>query len=285
MTRSLERGFDLIMEWWSRDATQRGFATLLIACFVGTAAVVELARRGLLPQGVLTRAIPPNHFFALEVAFTLLLLGEIVTLVLGMARSMAEAVGHQFEVLALILIRQSFEEFRHLHEPIDWHQVASAVPRILSDAFGALLIFILVGVFIRLQRHRPISDDPSDNASFVRSKKMIALVLLAALLFLCTDNVRLFFEGSAPLPLFEVFYTLLIFADVLVVLLSMRLSTRFPVVFRYFGYAVATVLVRLALTAPRFIDAGLGAASALFAILLTWAYNTVAERDEAGAHQ
>jgi len=72
---------------------------------------------------------------------------------------------------------------------------------------------------------------------------------------------------------FEVFYTVLIFADVLIVLISLRYSVAYPVVFRYFGFAVATVMIRLALTAPRVVDAGLGVVATLFAIALTWVYN------------
>jgi hypothetical protein len=75
---------------------------------------------------------------------------------------------------------------------------------------------------------------------------------------------------------FEVFYTLLIFADVLIVLISLRYSVAYPVVFRYFGFAVSTVLIRLALTAPRVVDAGLGVTATLFAIALTWVYNRAA---------
>ena len=39
------------------------------------------------------------------------------------------------------------------------------------------------------------------------------------------------------------------------------------------GFAVATVLIRLALTAPRVVDAGLGVTATIFAIALTWVYN------------
>lgn len=53
----------------------------------------------------------------------------------------------------------------------------------------------------------------------------------------------------------------------------MRYSFAYPVVFRYFGFAVATVFIRLALTAPRFVDAGLGITAAVFAVGLTWIYN------------
>ena len=72
---------------------------------------------------------------------------------------------------------------------------------------------------------------------------------------------------------FEIFYTLLIFADILIVLISLRYSVAYPVVFRYFGFAVATVMIRLALTAPRVVDAALGVTATLFAIGLTWVFN------------
>jgi hypothetical protein len=82
--------------------------------------------------------------------------------------------------------------------------------------------------------------------------------------------------GASP-SFFEIFYTLLIFADVMIVLISLRYSVAFPVVFRYFGFAVATVLIRLALTAPRVVDAGPGVMATLFAIALTWVYNRTEE--------
>jgi len=52
-----------------------------------------------------------------------------------------------------------------------------------------------------------------------------------------------------------------------------RIASGLVVVFRYFGFAVATVMIRLALTAPRVIDAALEVAATLFAIALTWVYN------------
>ena len=82
--------------------------------------------------------------------------------------------------------------------------------------------------------------------------------------------------GAPTYDLFEAFYPVLIFADVLIVLISLRYTAAYPVVFRYFGFAVATGLVRLALTAPRVIDAALGVAATLFAIALTWVLNLAA---------
>ena len=90
---------------------------------------------------------------------------------------------------------------------------------------------------------------------------------------IATEVVWTWFSTGQEHSVFEIFYTLLIFADVLIVLISLRYSVAYPVVFRYFGFAVAAVLIRLALTAPRVVDAGLGVIASLFAYALTWVYN------------
>ncbi|HEX7488973.1 MAG TPA: hypothetical protein VF341_08705, partial [Anaeromyxobacteraceae bacterium] len=81
-------------------------------------------------------------------------------------------------------------------------------------------------------------------------------------------------------PFFETLYTLLIFADILVVLISTRYSSTYRVVFRNSGVAVSTVLLRLALSAPPYLNAALGASAAAFALGLTVAYNAWAAEVE-----
>ena len=214
---------------------------------------------------------------------TLLLLAEVVGLIVALARSVSSAVGKQLEIMSLILIRQSFEELSHLPEPVTEADIAKVVPYLVSDALGALIIFVVIGLYYRLQRHRPITRDKSESASFIGLKKLVALILLAAVSLATAHNAWQLLRGGELLSLFEMFYTLLIFADVLIVLISMAYSTAYHVLFRYFGFAVAAVFVRLALSAPRIADAGLGLGASLFALALTWAYNVAApEISDAG---
>jgi len=209
--------------------------------------------------------------------FTLLLLAEVISLVFAIAQSVAIAVGKQLEIMSLILIRQSFKELTFFPEPIVWDLTSGEMTRrvlyILSDASGALVIFTLLVVYFKMQTHQPITRDPDDQSSFIGAKKLIALALLAGLVMIAAEVVWTWVTTSQEHSFFEIFYTLLIFADVLIVLISLRYSVAYPVVFRYFGFAVATVLIRLALTAPRVVDAGLGVVATLFAIALTWVYN------------
>lgn len=275
--------FDRLDRAWHAAATQRRLAGLLVVLFVGGLAVIELRRRGWLPHA-LGDALPTSHFFAVQIAFDVLLLAEVLGLIFALARSVANAAGKQFEIMSLILLRQSFIELAHLSEPLVWEEIAAVIPHILSDGVGALLIFVTLGVYYRLQRHRPITEDVLERGEFVATKKLVALLLLVALGVIGVQTLALAAGGGQPYGFFEAFYTLLIFADVLIVLISLRHNTSYAVVFRYFGFALATVLIRLALTAPRIVDAALGLGATLFAVALTWAFNryavTLLEREE-----
>lgn len=274
--------FDHLRDRWEKLATQRHVATALVIVFAVGLLLVETRRLPWLPSDAAAR-LPSNHFEAILLPFTLLLLAEVISLVFALAESVASAVGKQLEIMSLILVRQSFKELTFFPEPIVWDTTSGEITRrvlyIISDASGALIIFGLLVVYTRLQIHHPISQDPDDRSSFVAAKKLIAVLLLLSLVLIAVSVVWAWVSTGEERSFFEVFYTLLIFADVLIVLISLRYSDAYPVVFRYFGFAVATVLIRLALTAPRVVDAGLGVTATLFAIALTWVYNRTVDTE------
>jgi predicted methyltransferase len=131
-----------------------------------------------------------------------------------------------------------------------------------------------VAAFVRAlaQKHRPLSDDAQDRERFIAAKKVVALALIATLVVLAVRSGWGLVTELHPTSLFEAFYTVLSFADVLVVLISIRSSTSYHAVFRNAGLAVATVLLRLALASPAPWTSGLGVAATVFAIALTTAY-------------
>lgn len=262
--------FDRIDGFWESPRMRRAVAGALVAGFLGALALADAGQRGWLPAPLRMR-VPHGHFFAVELALWLLLSWEVVGLVLGLARSVSSAAGKQFEIFSLILLRHSFEEFAHFGEPLVWAEIQPAVGRMLANGVGALLIFVALGFYHRVQRHLPLTGDARDRASFIASKKLMSLVLLGIFAGLA---VRAALEGGHVF--FESFYVVLVFADILVVLFSVRYSSAYDVVFRSSGLAVATVLLRLALAAPPYWSAGLGVASALFALGLAAACNRFA---------
>lgn len=263
--------FDALARRWESAHHQRAAGTLIILAYVASLAAIEAQRMGVLP-GWTRGMVPVNHFYAVDVAFTLLLLVEVIGLVFGLAESVARSLGIQFEIFSLILLRQTFKEFTQVEEPIHWDQLSGSVVPMASDVIGALGIFAALVLFYRLQRHRPITT-PDERESFVSAKKAIALLLIAVLLAIGADDLWHWATDGDVFPFFEVFYTVLIFSDVLIVLISLRYSSTYRVVFRNSGFAVATVILRLALTAPPVVNAALGLAAVLVACGLTAAYN------------
>ncbi|MBC8140923.1 MAG: hypothetical protein H7Y38_05725 [Armatimonadetes bacterium] len=262
--------YNALFRYWEGDRSQRWQANLLVFVFIAALTTIELARRALLPASF---HLPTNHFHAVKLVFELLLIIEVMGLVFNLAGSVANSMGKQFEIYSLILLRQSFKEFVNFAEPIEWVHVNDSVAIILSDTLGALLLFGLVGVFYRLQKHRRITQDATELVNFVSAKKLIALLLLTTFLCVGINDALLWASKRDTYNFFDVFYTILVFSDILLVLISLRYNSTYSIVFRNSGFAVATILLRLAITAPPFINVSLGVAAIGLSIGLTLVYN------------
>ena len=277
--RAACRAFGWIEARWDAAATRRITGTLLVIVFVAVLVTVELGRRGWLPSAI-AAIVPRSHFAAVSVVFWFLLVIEVVGLVFALARSVANSLGKQFELLALILIREAFVGLGNAGEPLEWAGISVALPHIAGDMLGALVVFGLLVPYYRVQRHRVITSDGAGQASFVCAKKAVSVVLLIAFVYLGADTLARRIGGGESPPFFASFYTLLVLSDVLLVLVSLRYSNTFRVVFRNAAFAAATVLIRLALSAPPYVNVLLATGASLFALFTSLAYN--AWREEEG---
>jgi hypothetical protein len=270
--------FNLFEEWWEGPQARRWVAYVLIGGFLAALFLIELSRQGGLPPS-LADSVSTNHFVAIDVAFTLFLIVELIGLVVGLATSVADTAGKQFEVFSLILLRRSFKELVEFEqEPIEWtfDVGREAVQFVVVDATGALLIFLTLGAFYTLQRHQAITHTAAEQRHFVAQKKVVANILLLVLMGLGVYAVVSPLVAGETVPFFNTFYTVLIFSDVLIVLISLRYSATYHVVFRNSGFAAATVMIRLALAGPRYLGTALGVVAALFNLAVAATYNYVA---------
>ena len=261
--------FDPLHHLWEHERMHRKISLFLVIFFLGGLLCIELKRLGFMPVA-LAPFVPRSHFSAIEAAFTVVLILEVISLIFTIPCSFSRSVGKQFELLALILMRNAFKELSYFPEPISFAGNEEAILRILSDGFGALLIFAMLGVYYLIQgRKQDESMRPVDLYSFVAAKKGLALLLLGAFGYMGVRSAWLTFAGLEHTDFLHDFYTLLILADILVVLISQCFQPGFYAVFRNSGFALSTVIIRIALAAPPFFNVLLGLSAALFAILLT----------------
>ncbi len=164
---AITKAYDYLFVWWESLSVQRWKANLLVVAFLVSLVVIEAARQNLLPSFLnIFQPIISTRLMLLNLLLTL----EVLSLIFILPGSVANEMGKQFEILSLILIRQSFNEFIHFTEPIEWTEVAVFVPVMLSDALGAVIIFGLLRLFYTLQKHRPITLNAAELANFVKSK-------------------------------------------------------------------------------------------------------------------
>lgn len=267
------RVFDRLNSFYKKDATRRAVAVALVFIFLLALVVIELNRQGLLPESLGFKR-PINHYMAINLAFTLVLILEGIALIFTLHCSVSQALGKQFEILALIFLRSSFKELSILPEPITVAGHMDVLWRIGADGFGAIAVFGLLGLYSAALRKK---DEALKSGAaldiFVAAKKAVALIILIIFAGMGLYNSWLLVTGRKIFEFFQHFYTVLIFADILLVLISQYFLPEFRAVFRNSGYALCTLLIRLAVTAPPFYNVLIGVSSAILAVLITFIYN------------
>jgi hypothetical protein len=214
-----------------------------------------------------------NPFFSIEIVFTLLLITELFGLIFMLPRSVAKSVGKQFELLSLIFLRDAFKEFSHIDTQFEWSLLKEQLVLMVIYGFGAILIFIILGFTYKLQKHIKLTNTEDDQDQFISLKKILALFLLIAFAIVGYKDVKTLIETGTYLHSFKTFYTVLIFSDIIIVLIALRYTLNYYKIFRYSAFVLATILIRISLSAKPMYDVIIGVIASLFVLLLTISYN------------
>ncbi len=264
--------FDKLDKFWESKSNGRIVGNIMIVVFILSLIIIQFNRWNLTPDFVL-RTFGKNHFFAIEIVFTLLLVFEIISLIIHLSKSVAISMAKQFEIFSLILLRKAFKEIGHLDEPIIWDQAIPALSNALLDTLSAILIFAGIVLFKNIAKHRPITEDKSLQIEFSNIKKIISLGLLLFFTALGIYDIAMLSFYSEKHDFFNSFYTALIFSDILIVVVSLKYSHKYLMLFRNSGFAIATVFLRLALSAPIYYNMFLGISAMLIVLSLSYIYN------------
>lgn len=261
---------------WHSLRASRLTSNLVVVAFVGGIGVTLLSHFRLIP-------FVAGRFFAIELAFGVLLLAEVIGLVFTLAHSVADSVGKQFEIVSLILLRNSFKELGHLPLETTWSAAtAFELLPLLTDALGAVVVFLITGWFYRAQKHVRITSSAEEQLHFIVLKKLVAVALLAVFGLLGLYALLDFCRTSHYHNLFNLYYTILIFTDVLILIISLRYSNLYLHLFRYSSFALATVVLRLSLSAPKYYNVLLSVAAGVFVLLVANAYNVLNRGERSG---
>lgn len=273
--------FDCLHHFWENEKTERRIGFALLWIYLAALAGVELKRIGLFPDWL---PMPPSsHYYSIQLAFTLILGLEVVGLIFILPASLSKSMGKQLEILTLILLRNAFKELAIMPEPIsvDMDSIAQLLDIAVSGA-GALAVFICLGFYRRMVSRQPVllrDEDLLDR--YVLCKKMLSLCLLALCIGIAILDLPALIEHR-DVHFFETIYTVLIFADITMVLIAQRFMPSYYAVFRNSGYVIGTLMMRLSLSAPPLLCSGVAVFAAIYVLALTWGTMVFSSENAAG---
>ena len=262
--------FDWLHHAWENPRNQRRMGLALLWFYLAVLLGVEMQRLGFQPTWL--PRLPDNHFYSIQLAFTIILGMELVSLIFIIPSSLSKSMGKQFEILTLILLRNAFKELANLPEPVHiTPETFMNVVEIGASAVGALAVFVCLGFYRRVARRQRFIESPEMRMRYVLSKKILALTLLGIFAGTAGRDFWNYVQTGQAQHFFENFYTVLIFADIALVIITQRYMPGYHAVFRNSGYVIGTLMMRLAISSPALISPLLGVVAALFVLGVTWA--------------
>jgi len=159
--------FNKIRSLWENQLTNKIVSYSLVWIFIFSSISSYFVRNNYIYLGHFNKAFR-NPFFAIEIAFTLLLILELLSLIFVLHKSVAKSVGKQFELLSLIFLRSGFKEFSHI-EHFEWETMSTSVLYMFAYGFGALTIFIIFGFTEKLRRHTRLTETEDDQKEFIQA--------------------------------------------------------------------------------------------------------------------
>jgi hypothetical protein len=219
---------------------------------------------------------------AIYTPFSIILVFEIYLLVLNLPRSFTTSVSKQFEIISLILIRRIFADIPKLNLNTDWFTNVANL-QLIYDVLGVLALYYLIHLFNKGRLKLPKKPVDANIKRFVSSKKAVSIILLAVLIVISFVSLfgwlnNLFFDQvSVDINnvFFNEFFSILILADVFILLLSFQYTEQYSQLIRNTGFVICTILIRLSFGAPALTNVLLIISSVIFGLLILSIYNLI----------
>lgn len=227
---------------------------------------------------------------AIYTPFSFILIYEVYLLVYYLPHSMTIYIGKQYEIISLIVIRRIFKDLSELEFTEDWFRVQDDL-QFTYDLTATVLLFLLIFIFYRLNqqrvRHELPKGEPSEEiTSFIHKKNILAMglvpVIMVLLVYSFGDWFHVHFISVSELAgsirdinkiFFNEFFTILILADVILLLLSFSHTDRFSTVIRNSGFIISTILIRLSFSTSGLLNTLLILVAVVFGVLILAIHN------------
>ena len=224
-----------------------------------------------------------NPISAIYTPFSIILYYEIFLLIFYLPRSFTTSILKQFEIISLIVIRRIFYDIPKLDlESNNWFENADNL-QITYDLICILILFFLIYLFNYVKSNIDIKKTKNID-KFIDSKKIISVLLIPVMIVLFIIGLYNWYSigissnfASSFYYVNEVFYntffSILIIADVFILLLSFLYTERYSQIMRNTGFIICTILIRLSFSSSGLTNLLLIISSVLFGLLILKIYS------------
>ena len=226
-----------------------GFLAHLLLCL--------LYQLDLLSLSVQTSGLFDSYLDALYTPFSIFLAYEVYELIRTIPDSFTNSIGKQFEIITLLVVRDILKRLSDIDASVS-STIDDSITILAVECLAFLILFGTALLFTRAHREgTSISNDSEELEKFISQKKQLAVLLLAVYLLTAIYSLSTWsygvFEGDGSTNrtiFFLDFFTVLIMADILILLVSYRYITEFAHLARNTGFILSTVILRVAIASP-----------------------------------
>ena len=287
------RLFETLQQKFLSEKTKKSSETAIlfiaIASFIIHLAIFYLVDFGILSiNGSLDLL---NHpIAAIYTPFSFILLYEVYLLIYYLPKSFTTYIGKQYEIMTLIVIRRLFKDLSNLTLSPEWFKIKYDL-QFTYDLITSVLMFFLIYLFFLESKKTPNTVALNESqigaiSRFVKIKKAMATALVPIFISLAiysfiSWSIKIIYPGESSINsfaninniFFEQFFTILIFADVFLLLFSFFLTDEFHKVIRNSGFIISTILIRLSFSTSGFLNNILILCAVVFGLLILVVYN------------
>ena len=245
--------------------------------------LIFLKELNLIVVNDLNQELLKDPISAIYTPFSLILVYEVYLLLFYLPRSFTSCISKQFEIISLIVIREIFRDIP-LMDLNDNLILSEHNVELIVDLLGFLILFLLIYLFNKDTQKLPKKNvtDPS-LIRFISSKKIVSLLLLIVMSFMALntlfDWILNIYSNQTITQIdglfFNKFFTLLILADVIILLISFRYTEEYSKLIRNTGFIISTILIRLSFSSTGYLTMILILTGVCFAYLILRIYNAI----------
>ena len=266
---------DEFLRQQSINAAVVGFLVHLVLCVLYGLGRIDLP--GMEP-------LIDSYLDALYTPFSIILAYEVYELIRAIPESFSNAIGKQFEVVTLLVVRDIFKNLADLNET-ESTALYDPVAFIAVEVVAFIVLFATALYF----RNTTSSATPKMHAdhalsTFVRQKKTLATALFVVYVLVALWSFTTWTSGViggegdlSRTVFFSDFFTWLVMSDILILLISYKHTTDFNHLARNTGFVLSTVVIRVGIGTPGYAGAALFILASVLAVGVLW-LNTTFDR-------